>query len=179
MLTETCLFDFARTCALAYCRRYAASEQLDDATQEACLFLLKNRLLWERSDSYLRFRTFYALVRWYQDERRMRARRRLVRAEAPVELVHDAVDAASRMEAREIVDIAIERAKDVSGIFREYLTGATQHEIASRRGLAESAGKEVIERVKTEIKKLSDEPLEREEERCPLLYPEKWSPSAL
>lgn len=175
MLEEDKLFEFAKECAAIYCQRRSAWSQFDDATQEACLFLLKNRDKWTLPQKFLRKQTVFALVRWYQNERRLRRQRKLERVDMPTETLFDANEQEQKIEAREIVELAIANAKETSGIFRDYLEGRTLREIAEKHGTTTWRALEVVKNVKREIAKLSDEPLEGEKEECPLLYPEKWS----
>ena len=148
--------------------------QFDDATQEACLFLLKNRDKWNRPDAYLRFRTFYALIRQWQNEHKARRRRRLSQVDAPLETI--AVYDRS-IDARDVIETAIQRARleNESAIVWELVDRRPRREVAAEHGTTVARVTEIYKRLVHAIGVLSDEPLPDEEESCPLFYPERWT----
>lgn len=166
-MTDEQLFPFARACASAYCARYGAWSQLDDATQEACVFLLKNRAKWNRSESALRNRTILALVRWYQNENGLRRKTRLQRVDFDVENV-PATD--KEDDARAIVEAALERFPDEEAIIRDLIAGADRKTVATNHKVRLSEVDRIFKEFKSELCKFSDQPVKGEEESCPLLY---------
>lgn len=148
--------------------------QFDDATQEACLFLLKNRKIWNREESYLRYRTFLALIRQWQNEHKARRRFRLSQVDAPIEAVatYD-----KSIDARNMIETAIQRARleNESAIVWELVDRRPRKEIATEHGVTVARISGIYNRLVHALRTLSDEPLPGEKEECPLLYPEKWS----
>ena len=72
MLDDSRLLTFAQSCASLYCKKHNSFQQFDDATQEACLYLLQHREKWSQSEQSLRCRVVGELERKYQNERGLR-----------------------------------------------------------------------------------------------------------
>ena len=88
---------FARKCAAAYCRRFSNWSQLEDATQDAAVFLLANRDKWTKPAPVLFRRTVGQLVRNYQEERKLRTK-------TPIRIVSGDVDRATTKNETAEVD---------------------------------------------------------------------------
>lgn len=88
---------FARKCAAAYCRRFSNWNQLEDATQDAAVFLLANRDKWSKPAPVLFRRTVGQLVRNYQEERKLRTK-------SPIRIVSGDVDRATTKNETAEVD---------------------------------------------------------------------------
>ena len=164
-MTDDQLFSFAQKCAKAYCSEYGAWSQEEDAVQEACVFLLKNRAKWDLPDSTLRTRTVLALVRWYQNENGLRRKTRLQRVDLDVELVEERKD-----DALAIIDAALERFPYEQDIIRDLIAGFDRKTVAKNHKIRLSEVDRIFKEFKSELCKFSDLPVKGEKESCPLLY---------
>lgn len=182
-MTDDKLFEFAKECAAAYCRKHGDLSQFDEATSESCDWLLDNRKLWNLPDGALKWRAVKRLVRWYQDAHGLRKKDPL-----PVRLPDYDLESVREtrlefyvedLEVRDTVRRAMEQAE---------LTGAaeivwswvyqlgTRRELSVKFGLSLSRLDRMRKRFKRELKKLVDvrgvvivNSATREEiEECPL-----------
>ena len=96
-LNDGNLEEFARKCAAAYCKRFSNWNQLDDAQQDAAVFLLANRDKWHKPAPVLFRRTVGQLVRNYQEERKLRTK-------TPIRIVSGDVDRAAAKDETAAVD---------------------------------------------------------------------------
>lgn len=175
MIDDATLFDFSRSCAREYCRRFN-STNLDDATQEASLYLLEHRDRWNRPRNYLRKRVVYELVRRYQNESGLRRKNRLRKVELDVfQLSRKKRDDPDAEEAREIVEEAIKDGKleEDREIVELIVDGWNRTRIARKLELPFCDVSDVYKRFLRALKKieaLDDEPSEQEKKDFPLLY---------
>jgi len=171
MIDDATLFDFARSCAREYCRRFS-STNLDDATQEASLYLLEHRDRWNRPRNYLRKRVVYELVRKYQNESGLRRKNKLRKVELDVfQLTRKKREDPDAEEAREIVEEAIKDGKleDVREVVELIVDGWNRKQIARKLGVPFRDVSEVYKTFLRELKKYG-EPSEEEKKKFPLLY---------
>ena len=172
MIDDATLFDFARSCAREYCRRFN-STNLDDATQEASLYLLQHRDRWNRPRNYLRKRVVYELVRRYQNESGLRRKNTLRKVELDVfQLSKKKREPdADAEEAREIVEEAIRNGKleQDREIVELIVDGWNRTRIARKLALPFCDVSDVYKRFFRELRKF-DEPSEQEKKDFPLLY---------
>lgn len=164
-MTDDQLFPLAQKCASAYCSKFGSWAQFDDATQEACVFLLRNRTKWSLPENELRNRTVLALVRWYQNENGLRRKSRLQRVDLDVELVEERKD-----DALAIIDAALERFPYEQGIIRDLIAGFDRKTVAKNHKIRLSEVDRIFKEFKSELCKFSDLPVKGEKESCPLLY---------
>lgn len=75
-MTDSDVYEVAEAAARAYCKRYASSEQFDDALGDAALFLLEHRTIWNKQRSLIVSRVVGALIRKYQNEHGLRLKRK-------------------------------------------------------------------------------------------------------
>lgn len=176
MIDDATLFDFARSCAREYCRRFN-STNLDDATQEASLYLLQHRDRWNRPRNYLRKRVVYELVRRYQNESGLRRKNTLRKVELDVFQISrkKREPDANAVEAREIVEEAIRNGKleQDREIVELIVDGWNRKQIAEKFGVSfGEISADVFKRFLRELKKIeaTDEPSEQEKKDFPLLY---------
>ena len=171
MIDDATLFDFSRSCAREYCRRFN-STNLDDATQEASLYLLEHRDRWNRPRNYLRKRVVYELVRKYQNESGLRRKNKLRKVELDVfQLSKKKREDPDAEEAREIVEEAVKDGKleDVREVVELIVDGWNRKQIAKKLGVPFRDVSEVYKTFLRELKKF-DEPSEEEKKKFPLLY---------
>lgn len=171
MIDDATLFDFSRSCAREYCRRFN-STNLDDATQEASLYLLEHRDRWNRPRNYLRKRVVYELVRRYQNESGLRRKNKLHKVELDVfQLTKKKREDPDAEEAREIVEEAIKDGKleDVREVVELVVDGWNRKQIAKKLGVPFRDVSEVYKTFLRELKKYG-EPSEEEKKKFPLLY---------
>lgn len=175
MITEANLFEFAKKAASLYCRKFSAWEQYDDAVQEVCLRLLKNRDCWANDEKVVIRQELLGLVRWYQNEKGLRRKNRIAQVDFQTEdlsttdekqiALNDRRDLFERAmvngrffeEEKEILRLAIDKIK-------------TREEIAKDFRISKREIEWLIKKFAKELCKLSEEPLEGERERFPLLY---------
>ena len=143
-LEEEKIFEFAASCARAYCKKYRAWGQYDDAVQEVAVFLLENRSLWSKPRAVLRQRAVGVLVRNYQNERRLRTKTPLrlitgtefekVDERRPEKEVDERLDSGVSTDPRlEIIERALRR-PDVApnaDVIRMILSGRPRKEISA------------------------------------------------
>ena len=165
-MTDDQLFPLAQKCASAYCSKFGSWAQFDDATQEACVFLLRNRTKWSLPENELRNRTVLALVRWYQNENGLRRKSRLQRVDFDVEKIE-----AEETEnaARAVIEAALERF-DEKELILDLITGAGRKQVAEKYGVRLSEVDRIYKEFKTELCKFSNKPVKGEIESCPLFY---------
>ena len=171
MIDDATLFDFSRSCAREYCRRFN-STNLDDATQEASLYLLEHRDRWNRPRNYLRKRVVYELVRKYQNESGLRRKNKLHKVELDVfQLTRKKREDPDAEEAREIVEEAVKDGKleDVREVVELIVDGWNRKQIARKLGVPFRDVSEVYKTFLRELKKYG-EPSEEEKKKFPLLY---------
>lgn len=137
MLDDSTLYAFALSCARNYCQRFASSD-LDDATQEASLYLLQIRDKWDRPRNYLRKRVIFELVRRYQNKHGLRRKNKLQFCGADLFRLaaQERKESDAERDAREIVMEAIREARLESEreIVELIVDGWTNHEIAEFTG---------------------------------------------
>ena len=178
MIDDATLFDFSRSCAREYCRRFN-STNLDDATQEASLYLLEHRDRWNRPRNYLRKRVVYELVRKYQNESGLRRKNKLRKVELDVfQLTKKKREDPDAEEAREIVEEAVKDGKleDVREVVELIVDGWDRKQIAKKLGVRFCDVSEIYRRFFQELRKYDDadeEPTEQEKKDFPLLYLEE------
>ena len=188
-LDDASLLSFARQCAKAYCRRYAAQSQFDDAVQEACVYLLENRGKWTQPAAKLKRRVVGELVRKYQNERKLRSKfyRPIQYVESAPEEIADDADL-ERLERRDWLCARIRRAAANAGcadcleLLEAVALGEDVKSAASRFRVGVSKVRALYKRFLTELKKMSDAPgmilfdladaSEEETEECPLFKTE-------
>jgi len=171
MIDDATLFDFSRSCAREYCRRFN-STNLDDATQEASLYLLEHREKWNHPRNYLRKRVVYELVRKYQNESGLRRKNKLRKVELDVfQLTRKKREDPDAEEAREIVEEAVKDGKleDVREVVELIVDGWNRKQIAKKLGVPFRDVSEVYKTFLCELKKYG-EPSEEEKKKFPLLY---------
>lgn len=171
MIDDATLFDFSRSCAREYCRRFN-STNLDDATQEASLYLLQHRDRWNRPRNYLRKRVVFELVRRYQNESGLRRKNKLRKVELDVfQLSRKKREDPDAEEAREIVEEAVKDGKleDVREVVELIVDGWNRKQIAKKLGVPFRDVSEVYKTFLRELKKYG-EPSEEEKKKFPLLY---------
>ena len=171
MIDDATLFDFSRSCAREYCRRFN-STNLDDATQEASLYLLQHREKWNRPRNYLRKRVVYELVRKYQNESGLRRKNKLHKVELDVfQLTRKKREDPDAEEAREIVEEAVKDGKleDVREVVELIVDGWNRKQIAKKLGVPFRDVSEVYKTFLRELRKFG-EPSEEEKKKFPLLY---------
>lgn len=190
-LTEDTLFEFAQDCAKVYCARHAAWRRYDDAVQEACVFLLRQRDKgkWETlSKPQLMFRTVNALVRWYQQEKRIRNK---FRVEIEYGGAPDVADPQNDYERVDNFDefhalsVRAARNAQLSGcveMLEELARGYDALETVKKYGIAPTRARELYRKFLFEFKKLQpspgmsvfdpDEMTEEEKIECPLFKTE-------
>ena len=171
MIDDATLFDFSRSCAREYCRRFN-STNLDDATQEASLYLLQHREKWNRPRNYLRKRVVYELVRKYQNESGLRRKNKLHKVELDVfQLTKKKREDPDAEEAREIVEEAVKDGKleDVREVVELIVDGWNRKQIAKKLGVPFRDVSEVYKTFLRELRKFG-EPSEEEKKKFPLLY---------
>lgn len=175
MITETNLFDFAKKVASLYCRKFSAWKQYDDAVQEVCVRLLKNRGCWEWDERRVVRQELLGLVRWYQNEKGLRRKNKIAQIDFQVEDLSTTDDKqVARDDRRDLFEKAM-----VNGRFfeeeKEILRLAI-YKIKTRKEIAKDfrVKKREIEwltaKFAKELCKLSDEPVKDERDRFPLLY---------
>ena len=176
-MDESDVFSFAVECARIYCARFKCWEQLDDATQEASLYLLQNRDRWNRPRNYLRKRVVYELVRKYQNESGLRRKNKLRKVELDVlQLARKKREPdANAVEALEIVEEAIKDGKleQDREIVELIVDGWTRSEIAEKYDVKFWEISDVYKRFLRALQKiaaLDKEPTEQEKKDFPLLY---------
>lgn len=106
-VTDANVFDFAQMCARVYCKRYNAWSQLDDATQDACLYLLNAREKWAQPKSKLINRTVGELVRNYQKEHGLRRKNRPKKVDLNLSKIEDRRSESQEVDSRRLI---VERA---------------------------------------------------------------------
>lgn len=156
-MTDDAVFLFAQSCAKTYCNMYKSFRQFDDATQEACLWLLQHRDKWNLPDSNLRCRIIWALIRWYQNEHGVRLKKRPERVEGfPLEQCRSRYRDIKRHDDREMIETAIERAglAKYRGVVLDLLYGYNRKEIAIRQGLPSDKVTAILEELKPELRTL-------------------------
>lgn len=171
MIDDATLFDFSRSCAREYCRRFN-STNLDDATQEASLYLLEHREKWNRPRNYLRKRVVYELVRKYQNESGLRRKNKLRKVELDVfQLTKKKREDPDAEEAREIVEEAVKDGKleDVREVVELIVDGWNRKQIAKKFGVPFRDVSSIYKRFLRELRKFK-EPSEQEKKDFPLLY---------
>lgn len=182
-MDESRLFEFAKSCAKSYCARFQQPSQFDDATQEVCRFLLKNRDKWNRSDGELKWRCVKRLIRWYQELHGLRRKKNkpLVRVDAPLEMVESRDGENEENDARLYNLDLIQRAIRQSNLPSDWVEDLvywkkTQKQVAAERGVSVSYIARRFARFKQEIERLFgvkgveivDAPTKEEIEECPL-----------
>lgn len=165
-MTDDKLFEFAKECAAAYCRKHGDASQFDEATSEACDWLLSNRHLWTLPKGALKWRTVRRLVRWYQDEHGLR--KTSPTSFVDVDEYANDVRLSSKEDARllcyieqqEVDDLVIRAATQawLLGVFdlvRAWvLELGTREELSARFGIPLSSLDRMRRRFKRELKKL-------------------------
>lgn len=158
MIDDASLFDFSRSCAASYCRRFGASD-LDDATQEASLYLLQIRDKWNKPRNYLRKRVVFALVRKYQNEKGLRRKNRIRRIDLDVFLIAEKIkDKTQSEDARRAVDEAIRNAglEYAREAIELLIDGWTRKEVRQRFGIKFREVSEIWKSFLREFHKLYD-----------------------
>ncbi len=108
MLEENNVFNLAIDISRFYCKRFKSWEQFDDATQEASLWLLKNRHKWSLTEKELISRGFLALVRWYQNANGLRRKYKLAKVTFDnFTNILDETDIESNLEYNDLIETAI------------------------------------------------------------------------
>ena len=181
-MDESRLFEFAQSCAKAYCARFWQPSQFDDATQEVCRFMLKNRDKWNRPDGALKRRCVLRLVRWYQEINGLRRKvKPPVRVDAPLDAIEDR-ERDDEGDAKRLYNLElVQRAIRQSGLPSDWVEDLvywkkTQKQVAAERGVSVSYIARRFARFKQEIERLFgvkgveivDAPTEEEIEECPL-----------
>lgn len=172
MIDDDSLYSFARSCANAYCRKFGAPSQFDDATQEACLYLLERRDKWTLEARFLKRRVVFELVRRYQNEHGLRRTNMLKRVDLDVgRLSERNRDDAKAQEARATIDETIRNGglELDREIVELIVDGWTRKEIAKRYGVPFREISEIYKRFLRELRKLSDVS-DEERKKYPLLY---------
>lgn len=148
-MTSDAVFLFAKYCANIYCKKFKSRRQVDDVTQQACLLLFENRDKWGLSDSKLRSRIIWDLIRWYQNEHGLRLKKRPIRLESyPLESCRSTYYETKRIDDREMIEKTIECAGlgEHRGVILDLFDGYKRYEIAQRRGLSLGKVQEIIEK---------------------------------
>ena len=156
-LTDDTLEQFSRSCACCYCKRYGSWEQLDDAQQDAALFLLAHRDKWQLPEAKLKRRAVMQLVRNYQERHKLRTKQplRLQQVEDVDSLAGSEVDCEDEARRDQQIDAGLDchedprwliiqtalRQPDV-GPYKEALVeivegNLTRKEIAARHGITQ------------------------------------------
>lgn len=153
-MDESDVFSFAVECARIYCARFKCWEQLDDATQEAALWLLRNRGKWNLRKSSLKNAVVFALIRWYQNENHLRRKNPPERVEFPLEGI--ATDSTNELEAREILDAAIVNAgvEKYRSVVWACVHGEKMKNVAKEYGLSIWRVQWILERTRREFLEL-------------------------
>lgn len=174
MLNEVDLFDFARKVATFYCRKHNKWDDYDDAVQEVCVHLLKNRAHLEKSERVLYRQEFLHLVRWYQDSNGLRRKHKIVRADYPVSDLSICGDILNdKEEAYALFEIAMKNGSfcaEERDILWELIYKANRDEIAKSYGISNREVLRMKKKLEVELSRLSDVPVKGEKERCPLLF---------
>ena len=174
MLDESTLYAFALSCARNYCQRFASSD-LDDATQEASLYLLQIRDKWNRPRNYLRKRVIFELVRRYQDKHGLRRKNKpqFIDADLFRLTTQERKETEAERDAREIVATAIQdsRLETEREIVELIVDGWTNHEIVEFIGRPYYEISAIRARFLRAVRNVCGTPAdEKERNRFPLLY---------
>lgn len=156
-MTSDAVFLFAKYCANIYCKKFKSRRQVDDVTQQACLLLFENRDKWGLSDSKLRSRIIWDLIRWYQNEHGLRLKKRPTRVDCfPLESCRSTYRETKRIDDRDMIEVAIERAglAKYRGVVLDLLDGYKRYEIAKRRGISPARVTELLEKFESEMQTL-------------------------
>lgn len=164
MLTDEGLDEFAQECAAAYCRRYHARRQFDDAYGYAALFLISKRESWKtHTKRELKRLCVFNLIDVYRSASKNRNKHQLVRADKRVDgLVYDrdhVKEYDEREEARRLVAVAALNAgvADCLPLLFELADGKTQREAAYERGCSLRTINRIYALFKRELLKLGKE----------------------
>lgn len=174
MLDDSTLYAFALSCARNYCQRFASSD-LDDATQEASLYLIQNRDKWNRPRNYLRKRVIFELVRRYQNKNGLRRKNKLQFCDADLLRLasQERKESDAERDAREIVATAIQegRLESEREIVELIVDGWTNHEIAAFNGRPYCEISNIRARFLRTVRNVCGvDADEKERNRFPLLY---------
>lgn len=186
-VTDANVFDFAQMCARVYCKRYSCWEQFDDAVGESCLFLLKLKAkgYWETlAPRELTRRTVLRLVRWYQDEHKLRSKNRPT-VIAIIDDLEDADDRIERLERDEenlsMIRRAVNNANcvDCLDVILDVVRGERIEDTARKHKMKSSSLRRIYKRFLFELNKLdrkrgvkiinAEDATEDEKKSCPLL----------
>ena len=187
MLNDDSLEQFATRCARLYCKRYSCWEQFDDAVGESCLFLLKLKAkgYWETlAPRELTRRTVLRLVRWYQDEHKLRSKNRPTII-AIIDDLEDADDRIERLERDEenlsMIRRAVNNANcvDCLDVILDVVRGERIEDAARKHKMKSSSLRRIYGRFLFELKKAgnirgvkivnAEDATEEEKLSCPLL----------
>ncbi len=159
MLADDDVFEFAKRCARTYCATYGAWRNLDDAVGDACLYLLSNRALWEKSRSALLCRVVNALIRNYQNERGLRLKnppRRTEFFEPSARDDSDSLEYESQAERAERALKAPENAQD-RPIIEAVLEGRKKKDVAREFNVSAGRVSQIMAIYKNSVSRLSEE----------------------
>lgn len=168
-LTDDTLEQFSRSCACCYCKRYGSWEQLDDAQQDAALFLLAHRDKWQLPEAKLKRRAVMQLVRNYQERHKLRTKQplRMQQVEDVDSLTGSEVDSEAEALRDQQIDAGLDRHEDPRwliiqralrqpdvGPHKEALIDIiegklTRKEIAARHGITQGRLSQIFAHFKT------------------------------
>ena len=187
-VTEAEILPFSERCARSYCKKFNAWAALDDATQEAALFLCQNRALWEKPDAWLRRRVCGQLVRNYQNEHKIRTKSPLFFTHGAFDEIEPVAEPESETEdpRLSIIQTAL-RQPDVAPwrhILVDIVDGElSRKEIAAKHGVSQSWISQLFARFKIVcsqmdpngggavlVDTLKEDPTAEERAACPLFY---------
>lgn len=187
-MTEAEILPFSERCARAYCKKFNAWAALDDATQEAALFLCQNRSLWEKPDAWLRRRVCGQLVRNYQNEHKIRTKSPLFFTHGAFDEIEPVAEPESETEDPRLLIIQTAlRQPDVAPwrhILVDIVDGElSRKEIAAKHGVSQSWISQLFARFKIVcsqmdpngggavlVDTLKEDPTAEERAACPLFY---------
>ena len=159
-VTEESVYEFSQLCARIYCKQYSAWSQFDDATQDACLYLLNNQKKWTQPKPKLINRVIGELVRCYQKEHGLRRKSKLKRVDVNLSLI-------ATKEEREVDDSRwsiVERAlrqPDVApnrSIVESLLEpDATVTTVAKKHGLTKARVSQIFKQFKAVCQRLHED----------------------
>ena len=174
MLNDDDLYDFAKSCAYSYYRRFGSSD-LEEATQDAALYLVENRENWTKPRNYLRKRVVFVLVRKYQNEKGLRRKNKIRKIELDVFLLAARLkDETNRDEARSLIDSAIRSAglEYAHELIELLIDGWTRKDVRKRFNVSFREVSEIWNSFLYELKKTSFFDPETDKELHPLFYPQ-------
>lgn len=168
-LTDDTLEQFSRSCACCYCKRYGSWEQLDDAQQDAALFLLAHRDKWQLPEAKLKRRAVMQLVRNYQERHKLRTKQplRMQQVEDVDSMAGSEVDSEAEALRDQQIDAGLDRHEDPRwliiqralrqpdvGPHKEALIDIiegklTRKEIAARHGITQGRLSQIFAHFKT------------------------------